>query len=105
MARERTTKEQIDLMRQAPYGKTTQQLKELAIMHWMRYLPKYFKGLKKLDRLQTTAAKAAEKAQAEIKELMAIGYQLHEAEEVVLPKYILLREEPEITSEMEDREA
>ena len=75
MARERTTKEQIDLMRQAPYGKTTQQLKELAIAHWMRYLPKYFKGLQRLNRLQTTAASAAEKTQAEIKELMAIGGQ------------------------------
>ena len=100
-----TSAEQARKKMGSPYGKTIQQLKELAIAHWMRYLPKYFKGLQRLNRLQTTAAKAAEKAQAEIKELMAIGYQLHEAEEVVLPKYILLREEPEITSEMEDREA
>ena len=100
--RERTTQELVNLMRGAPYGKTTQQLKDMAIAHWANYLPKYVRRLAKQNRLQDVATRAAERTQAEIKELMEIGYQLHEAEEVVLPRYILLREEPEITAEMEN---
>ena len=100
--RERTTQDLINLARTSPYGKTTEQLKGMAIAHWANYLPKYVKGLVKRNRLQEVATKAAERAQGEIRELMEAGYQLHEAEEVVLPRYILLKEEPEITSEMED---
>jgi hypothetical protein len=48
------------------------------------------------------ALAAAEKASAEIRELMEYGYQVHEAEEVVLPKYILRPPEREVTAEMED---
>lgn len=86
----------------SPYGKTIKELKDLAIRHWHQWQPKLVKQLIKQNRLQTVALAAAEKVQKEIKELMEYGYQLHEAEEVVLQKYILRAPEPEVIAEMED---
>lgn len=88
----------------SPYGKTVKQLKELAIDHWTEWRPKFVKDLIKQNRLQTVALAAAKKASEEIRELMEYGYQLHEAEEVVLQKYILRPPEPEVIAEMENPE-
>ena len=99
-----TSAEQARKKMGSPYGKTIQQLKELAIDHWSEWRPKFVKDLIKHNRLQTVALAAATKASEEIRELMEQGYQNHEAEEVVMPKYILRPPEPEVIKEMEDPE-
>ena len=85
-------------MFQGLYGKTVKQLKQTAIEHWADWRPREVKQLIAEKRLQAVALKAAERAHAEIKELMEAGYQNHEAEEVVLPRYILLKPEEKVRS-------
>lgn len=85
----------------APYGKTTSQLKTLAIRHWREWRPKMAAELEAANRLYHDALKAAEKVQKGIKELVAGGYQHHEAEEIMLKRYILLPPEQEVIDEME----
>lgn len=58
--------------------------------HWAEWLPERTKELKEAGIFLTETLKAAEAAHRELRNLMNQGYQFHEAEEVVLPKYILL---------------
>ena len=61
--------------------------------HWEQWLPKKVKALKEAGTFNEAIQTAAHKAQVEIAALMAQGYQEHEAEEVVLPQFILLKPE------------
>lgn len=83
-----------------------------AIRHWREWLPNRYKELVEANELVTAAAAAAAGAAREIRELMQAGARLDEAEEVVLPKWILLPpEEPDTedpdweATELMDREA
>jgi hypothetical protein len=62
--------------------------------HWEKWLPKKTRELKAAGEFQMAIQMAAQKAQQEISNLMAQGYQEHEAEEVALPMFILLKPEP-----------
>lgn len=64
-----------------------------ALNHWREWLPTMYADLQRHNMLTTTAAKSAEMAAREIRELMQAGARLDEAEEIVLPKYILLTPE------------
>jgi hypothetical protein len=62
--------------------------------HWEQWLPKKTRELKDAGEFQMAIQMAARQAQQEISNLMAQGYQEHEAEEVALPMFILLKPEP-----------
>jgi hypothetical protein len=62
----------------------------MALRHWKEFLPSLYEELQERGDLMKEAELAASKTLDEIVELREQGYQLHEAEEVVLPKYILL---------------
>lgn len=80
---------------------TVAQLKQTAIEHWADWRPKEVKQLIKEGRLQAVALKAAQQAHKEIEELIRYGFQNHEAEEVVFPKYISLKPEKVVKGELE----
>ena len=62
--------------------------------HWEEWLPEKTHGLKEVGEFKAATRAAARLAQAEIADLVARGYQRQEAEELVLPKHILLEPEP-----------
>ena len=68
--------------------------------HWEEWLPEKTQELKEAGEFNQAIQMAALRAQQEIADLMAQGYQEHEAEEVVLPQFILLKPE-----EREDEQA
>ena len=61
--------------------------------HWAKYLPEKTRELKAEGRFETESLAAAKLAMAEIESLQKQGFQAHEAEEVALPMFILLRPE------------
>jgi hypothetical protein len=61
--------------------------------HWAKWLPKKVAELKKEGSLEESLHGAARLAMDEISHLRARGYQEHEAEEVALPLFILLKPE------------
>jgi hypothetical protein len=63
--------------------------------HWEEWLPNKTAELKAARLFGSAIQIAARRAQEEIADLMAQGYQEHEAAEMVLPKFILLKPEPE----------
>jgi hypothetical protein len=69
------------------------ELKALARKHWTEFRPKMVRELKASGELDQALQGAATLAQQEISRLMRMGYQEHEAREVALPEFILLREE------------
>lgn len=85
----------------SPYGKSLTQLKNLYLRHLQEWRPKQYRTLKKENRINLTANRAAQRVYREIKSLRDSGYQNHEAEEIVLPRYILLTPEPEYIDTME----
>lgn len=62
--------------------------------HWEKWLPQKTLELKADGKFDMAIQAAARQAQAEIVNLMAQGYQEHEAEEVALHQFILLKPEP-----------
>jgi len=79
-----------------PAGRPIMDRTTLAIKarkHWEKWLPRKTKALKEAGEFNQAIQAAARKAQVEIADLMAQGYQEHEAEEVVLPQFILLKPE------------
>lgn len=73
---------------------SVQELKALAREHWTTYLPNKVAELRKEGTLEEELQAAASLAQQEIDHLMKYqGYQEHEAREVALPLFILLRPE------------
>jgi hypothetical protein len=77
---------------EADMDRTTLAIK--ARKHWEKWLPKKTRELKADGEFNMAIQMAARQAQKEIENLMAQGYQEHEAEEVVLPQFILLKPEP-----------
>ena len=69
-----------------------------AIRHWREWLPNRYAELLETNQLAEAADAAAKGAAMEIRALMNAGARRDEAEEVVLPKWILL---PPEESEME----
>ena len=69
-------------------------LSRLAERHWAEFLPEKTADLKKAGTFEMRAKQAAERAVAEIQALVRNGVPEDEAEELVLPEYILLRPEP-----------
>jgi hypothetical protein len=83
---------------------SVEDLKALARKHWTTYLPNKVKALGESGKLEEELTGAANLAQAEIEHLMRRkGYQEHEAREVALPKFILLKPGPD--EEAEDEQA
>lgn len=72
----------------------------MALKHWEEFLPSLYEELQERGDLTKEAELASSKTLDEIAELREQGYQLHEAEEVVLPKYILLA--PSQTDDWDD---
>lgn len=83
------------------YGTTVKELQEQAIVHLHEWNPKQHKALMQSKQLLPITLKAAERAHKEISALMAAGYQRHEAEEVVLPEYILTPPEADLIAKIE----
>lgn len=61
-----------------------------AIRHWKEWLPNRYAELLEANQLITAAEAAAKGAAQEMKALMDAGMRRDEAEEIVLPKWILL---------------
>lgn len=64
--------------------------------HWREWLPKMTRELEAEGILNETAQTQSKLASRRIAELMQAGYQVHEAEEVVLPEEILWPPEAEL---------
>jgi hypothetical protein len=91
-------------MQAGRYGKSIKMIQHLAMLHWMEWRPKESAQLKATNYWLTETLKAARKAHKGIRELREAGYQNHEAEEVMLKRYILLPPEKEVIEEMEREE-
>lgn len=79
------------------------ELKALARKHWQEFLPEKVKELKAEGIFGQELHAAAVMAQTEIEHLMKTGYSVHEAREVALPLFILLKPEP--VADADDEEA
>ncbi len=62
----------------------------MALKHRKEWRPKMYREMQKAGTLNKAAQDASKEAARQVAELMAAGYQQHEAEEVVLPELILL---------------
>ena len=62
--------------------------------HWRTYLPKKVRELRANGTLNEEIQGTAKLAQTEFNSLKQQGYQDHEAEEVVLAKFVYLKPEP-----------
>ena len=80
------------------------ELMTLARKHWEEYLPKKVQELRAAGKLNDAIHGAAMLTQDEIDHLMKQGYREHEAREVALPMFILLREEPPDEDDEQARE-
>jgi hypothetical protein len=78
------------------------ELMALARKHWKTHLPDKVKELQAKGLLEAETTTAATLAQSEIETLMKAGFQEHEAREVALPMFILLK--PEYHEDEQDRE-
>ena len=72
---------------------SAQRYKAMARKHWSQWLPERVKELKETDSLEPTLLVAGTSAQRRVLELMQQGYKAHEAEEVALSEFILLKPE------------
>ncbi|RYF38689.1 MAG: hypothetical protein EOO38_24410 [Cytophagaceae bacterium] len=61
--------------------------------YWEIWLPQMTRELKEAKQFNAAIQIAAARAQAEIFDLRVKGYQEHEAQKLVLPKYIFLSPE------------
>jgi hypothetical protein len=66
------------------------QYTEMALDHWKKWRPKQYRLMQAEGTLNQVAQSASKEAARQVAELMAAGYQKHEAEEVVLRETILL---------------
>ncbi len=62
----------------------------MALRHWEEWRPTMYREMQEAGTLNEAAQSASKEAARQVAELMAAGYQKHEAEEVVLPETILL---------------
>lgn len=77
----------------AMMGKGLDLLRNRAMKHWQEFCPKMFNQYKQAGILNKKLDEAAEKTYQEMETLEQMGYRPHEAREIVMPKYILLKEE------------
>jgi hypothetical protein len=82
----------------------TATLAEMALNHWEKWLPNKVAELQAEGRLGAELQAAATLTLRELEELIRAGYQEHEAAEIALPRYILLRPEPDADLGEEERE-
>lgn len=80
-----------------------QELASLARKHWEEWLPQKTARLKAEGTFTEETQKAAVRAEQEIRNWMQAGAQLHEAREIVLPEYILLKPEADAVESPEER--
>ena len=84
--------------------------KAKARKHWTEWLPQKVATLKAEGELDAALQTAANATRARVDELMGQGYRLHEAEEVALTEFVLLkpelkaRETPEQRAELAAKE-
>ncbi len=71
-------------------------LSRLAERHWAEFLPQKTADLKEAGTFEMRAKQAAERGMAEMQTLVSRGMTEDEAEEMVLPEYILLKPEPKL---------
>lgn len=81
----------------------TMTLQARAKQHWAEYLPEKTAELKAAGQWELATQAAALEAEREIDSLIALGYQLHDAEEAALAEFILLPAEADADDE-EDEE-
>ena len=86
------------------YGTSVKELQIQRLHHLIEWRPKEYQRLMKSKQLEPQTLKDAERAYNEIVSLLNRGFQLHEAEEVVLPRYILTPPEKEVTEAIENDE-
>ncbi len=67
----------------------------MAMKHWKTWLPNKVAELKAAGEFEAAIQAAAIAATSRVVELMQMGYQQHEAEEVALREFVLLAPEPE----------
>lgn len=67
----------------------------MALKHWKEWLPNKVAELREQGELEGAIQAAAKAATQRVVELMQMGYQQHEAEEVALREFVLLAPEPE----------
>lgn len=79
-----------------------QKMAAQARRHWKEFLPEKTRQLIAAGTYSEETMKAAREAQQVIRRLMQQGYQEHEAEEVALPRYILLPPEAGAENGVED---
>lgn len=75
-----------------------QQYVSMARKHWTEWLPQKTAALKASGELEAALQMAANQCRSEVDGLRAQGFQQHEAEEVALPQFILLKPEPEAST-------
>lgn len=80
---------------------TTYQAK--ARKHWATWLPQKVASLKAAGELEQALQTAGKEAAKMVAELMGQGFQQHEAEEVALAEFVLLKPEPEANLEPWER--
>lgn len=73
---------------------SVEQFKQKARHHWTKWQPKRVAQLRADGDLESTLRVAAVNAQERLLELMDQGFRAHEAEEVALHEFILLKPEP-----------
>ncbi len=74
-----------------------------ALKHWTKWLPHKVAELKANGELEQAVQTAGKAAQQQVVELMGQGFQQHEAEEVALAEFVLLKPEPEANLEPWER--
>ena len=62
--------------------------------HWTTFLPTKVKELREAGQLEAALQAVGRRAQARVTDLMAHGYQQHEAEEVARAELVMLLPEP-----------
>lgn len=72
---------------------------EQARQHWREYRPKTFRKLQASGQLETRLREAAEATSLQMQELMAQGFQHHEAWEATREQFLFLPEEPGTSDE------
>lgn len=75
----------------------------MARKHWAKWLPKKVAALREAGGLEAALQVAGRQARERVDELMGMGYQLHEAEEVAQLEFLLLKLEPEAALELWER--
>ena len=70
-----------------------EELKAKACEHWQHWLPRRWANLVATNTVDKALSTAARHAEQEIRQWMERGARLDEAEEIVLPEWILLKPE------------